>query len=79
VTRTADLSRFLGRSPERLSIPEMRELHGKWVAIEIYSPEVNPARVIVALGDSPDQCAAQLRVVGLDPQQHEYQLMRSPL
>lgn len=77
--RSLDLSRFIGRSPERLSISEIRALHGKWAAIEIYSPEVNPPRVIVALGESPAACAAALAAQGLDPERHEYQLLRSPL
>lgn len=58
---------------------EMRLLHGKWAAIEIYSPEVNPARRIAALGETPVACAALLAAQGLDPLAYEFQLMRSPL
>jgi hypothetical protein len=79
VKRPLDLSQFIGREPERLTIPELRALHGKWAAFEIYDPATNPPHLIVALGDSPAACAQALLTRGLDPNQHEFRLIRSPL
>ena len=42
----------IGRPPETLALPERTRLAGKYIAMEIYSPEVLPLRRIEAIGDS---------------------------
>lgn len=79
MNRTSDFSRFLGRAPESLTIPELRQLHGIWLAYEIYTPQTTPLKRIAAAGSSIGDCAAQLSKQGRDPLLHEYQLLRSPL
>jgi hypothetical protein len=72
----ADLSRFVGAEPDRLSLDERRALTGKWIALEVYSPATIPLRRIVTVGDSPAACIAALKEQGLDPAGFEFTLMQ---
>jgi len=76
--RTVDLRSFLGREPERLSLPEREALAGKWIAFEIYSPKTLPLRRIEAMGDSVEDCIRQLGERGLDPRQFEFEALKWP-
>jgi hypothetical protein len=67
-----DLSRFIGRSPDNLSLKERLVLDGAWVAFEIYSPLKLPLRRFDAIGDSAAECRRQLGARGLDPTEYEY-------
>ena len=69
---------FIGRDPERLSIAERTSLTGRWMAMEIYTPQNLPLRRIEALGNSVDECAIQLRDRGLDPMMFEYSVVTPP-
>lgn len=69
-------SDLIGRDPDRLSIAESRAAAGKWIALEIYTPQTLPLRRIVAIGDSVDSCAADLRRRGLDPLKFEFTILR---
>ncbi len=51
---------------------EAAALQGKWIALEIYSPERLPLRRIEAVGDSVDECMRQLSERGLDPRRFEF-------
>jgi hypothetical protein len=62
----------IGRSPERLSLEERFALAGKYVALEIYTPQAIPLRRIEAIGDSTGECVRELKVRGLDPQRFEF-------
>ena len=62
----------MGRSPERLSLEERFALAGKYVALEIYTPQAIPLRRIEAIGDSTGECVGELKVRGLDPQRFEF-------
>ena len=48
-TATKDPQRAIGRSPDRLSLDEHRALTGKYIALEIYTPEDLPLRRIEAI------------------------------
>ncbi len=74
----ADLRRFLGREPERLSLAEREALSGKWIALEIYTPQTLPLRRIEAIGESVADCARQLNERGLDPRRFEFESLRWP-
>ncbi len=71
-----DSARFLGRSPETLTIEERRQLAGQWIALPLYSPDTLPLRLIEAIGASPADCATQLAARGRDASGFEYQLLR---
>ena len=78
MTATKDRERAIGRSPERLSLEERIRLAGKYVAMEIYSPEAAPLRRIEAIGDSLDECVRMLKTRGLDPARFEFTRMPPP-
>ncbi len=73
-----DPQRALGRAPERLTIAELRALAGQIVALEIYTPETTPLRIIEAIGDSAEACMKQLAARGLDPRSFEYMMLKEP-
>lgn len=73
-----EYSRYIGRAPEQLKPAEIRSLHGVWAALEIYTPQTTPLRVIEALGASPSECMQALAARGLDPRQFEYVPLRAP-
>jgi len=56
-----------------------REDHvGRWVALEIYTPQTLPLRTIEAEGATQSECIAQLKSRHLDPTHFEYLLLKSP-
>jgi hypothetical protein len=67
-----DAGRVLGRNPDRLTIAERKALTGKYIALEIYSPETIPLRRIEAIGDSLAECLRSLKARGLDPLNFEF-------
>jgi hypothetical protein len=67
-----------GRSPEQLSLAELTALEGRVVAVEIYTPETLPLRRIEAIGESAEDCAAQLAARGLDPRRFEFVVLKAP-
>lgn len=73
-----DPKRILGRAPERLTLDEQQALAGKFIALEIYSPEILPLRRIEALGDSVEECIRQLAARGLDPTKFEFSRLKAP-
>jgi hypothetical protein len=75
---TKDPQRALGRSPDRLDLDERRALIGKYIALEIYTPEDLPLRRIEAIGDSMQECARQLVARGLDPVRFEFSRLAPP-
>jgi hypothetical protein len=67
----------IGRNPDDLSLEERATLTGKWVALEIYSPDTLPLRRIEAIGDSVAECVRMLKSRGLDPMKFEYSRLKS--
>ena len=63
---------LLGRPPESLSLRERMALAGKWIALELYTPETLPLKVIDAIGDSAAECIRQLEARGQDPRGYEF-------
>ena len=62
----------IGRSPDRLTLTERSRLAGKYIALEIYTPEAAPQRRIEAIGDSLEDCVKMLVSRGLDPAHFEF-------
>ena len=63
---------LLGESPDRLTLSERRAYAGRWIALELYTPETLPLRRIEAIAPSGLACAQALRERGLDPARYEY-------
>jgi hypothetical protein len=79
MTATAkDSELAIGRSPERLSLDERVRLAGKYIALEIYTPEALPLRRIEAIADSLEECVRMLKKRGLDPATFEYSRLAYP-
>lgn len=78
VTAAKDPQLALGRAPERLSLEERRALIGKWIALEIYTPEALPLRRIEAIAGSMEECMRQLRARHLDPMRFEFTRLAPP-
>ena len=75
---TKDPQHAIGRSPDDLSLGERRALTGKYIALEIYTPEDLPLRRIEAIGDSVVECVLQLVARGLDPVRFEFSRLAPP-
>jgi hypothetical protein len=70
--------RAIGRSPDRLTLEERHALTGKYVALEIYTPEATPLRRIEAIGDTIEECVRQLQARKLDPMRFEFSRLSQP-
>ena len=71
-TATSDPQKAIGRSPDRLSLAERTALAGKYIALEIYTPENLAYRRIEAVGGSLQECVRMLKGRGLDPKNFEF-------
>ena len=69
---------FVGKPLDSLPVKDRVRLTGKWVALEIYTPETLPLRIIEAAGDSAADCVKQLRARNLDPSRYEFSLVPPP-
>lgn len=78
VTAASDPKQAIGRAPERLTLEERIALTGKFIALEIYTPEALPLRRIEAIGDAIEDCARQLTERGHDPMQFEFARLEPP-
>ena len=78
VSAASDPKLAIGRAPERLSLEESLALVGKFIALEIYTPEAQPLRRIEAIGDSVEVCVRQLTERGHDPTRFEFLRLRPP-
>jgi hypothetical protein len=77
MTATAnDAGRLVGRGPDQLTLEERARFAGKYIAMEIYTPETLPLRRIEAIGDSIEECIRMLNSRGLDPRKFEYSRLR---
>jgi hypothetical protein len=68
----------VGLPPERLSVEQMTALSGYIVALELYTPETAPVRRIEAIGETAEECMAELAGRGLDPRRFEYVMLKAP-
>ena len=75
---TKESARAVGRNPDRLTLAERLALAGKYIALEVYSPETIPLRRIEAIGDTMAECIRNLRSRGLDPRNFEFSRLAPP-
>ena len=73
-----DPRQALGRNPDRLTLEERFALAGKFIALEVYTPETLPLRRIEAVGGSMEECVRMLQGRGLDPRQFEFTVLSRP-
>jgi hypothetical protein len=70
--------RALGRNPDELNLEERTALAGKWIALEIYTPENLALRRIEAIGDSVADCVRMLKARGLEAGNFEFSVLKGP-
>lgn len=70
--------RLIGRPVDSLTLAERWKLAGKWIALELYTPQTLPLRNIEAIGDTAQECVAVLQQRGLDPEHYEFQPLPQP-
>lgn len=73
-----NLRDLIGRAPDRLDLATREETVGKVIAMRLYSPQNLALQRIEAIGDSVNQCVAQLKERGLDPFDHEFSRLNPP-
>jgi non-ribosomal peptide synthetase component F len=73
-----DPRKVVGLCLDRLSVKQAAALSGYMVALELYSPETGPVRRIEAIGETAEECAAELAARGLDPRHFEYVMLKAP-
>ncbi len=78
VSASSDPQHAIGRAPDRLTLEEQLALTGKFIALEIYTPDVLPLRRIEAIGDSVDDCVRQLIQRGHEPARFEFSRLEPP-
>ena len=78
VSAASDPKQAIGRAPERLTLEERLALTGKFIALEIYTPEGLPLRRIEAIGDSVEECVRQLVERRHDPKLFEFTRLLAP-
>jgi hypothetical protein len=78
VSAAKDPQKAIGRAPERLTLDERHALTGKYVALEIYSPDTLPFRLIEAIGNSVEDCIRQLSARRLDALRFEFVRLAPP-
>ena len=78
ISAASDPQQAIGRAPERLSLDERHAFVGKFITLEIYTPEALPLRRIEAIGDSVEECVRQLTARGHDPAHFEFSRLAPP-
>jgi hypothetical protein len=73
-----DPQRVIGRTPDRLTLKERYALAGKYIALQVYTPEEAPLRRIEAIATTVEECIRQLATRGLDPLRFEFSRLQPP-
>lgn len=73
-----NLRDLVGQAPDRLDLATREATVGKVIAMEIYTPKNLALQRIEAIGDSVQECVAQLRERGRDPLDHEFSRLNPP-
>lgn len=69
---------MIGRAPDQLTLEERRRLAGKFVALEVYTPDTLPLVQIEAIGDRIGDCVRMLKSRGLDAAHFEFRMLPPP-
>ncbi len=76
--QNSDWKNVIGKSIDALPLKVRWTLTGRWMAVELYSPERLPLRILAAVGDDARDCVAQLRANGVDPALYHFELITEP-
>ena len=71
-------AKLIGKPLDGLSLADRWKFSGIWVALEIYTPQTMPLRMIEAVGGSAAECIQQLTSRGLDPARFEFTPLPQP-
>ncbi len=74
----SNLQDLIGQAPDRLNLATREATVGKVIALQVYSPKNLALQRIEAIGDTVQDCVAQLRERGLDPLDHEFSRFNPP-
>lgn len=77
-TERLDFKVLVGKPVDGFSLADQWRYAGVWVALELYTPQTLPVRLIAAAGASASECIAELRSQGLDPERFEYRPLVQP-
>jgi hypothetical protein len=72
------LKDFIGKAVDGLPLSDRWALSGHWIALELYSPQRLPLRLIQAVGVSPRECIQQLQERNLNPALYEFEALNQP-
>lgn len=69
---------LIGHAPDRIDLATREAAVGKVIAQQVYSPRNLALQRIHAIGDSVQDCVAQLKERGLDPLDYEFSRLNPP-
>ena len=69
---------LIGNAPDRLDLATREATVGMVIAMQIYSPANLALQRIQAIGDTVQECVAQLKDQGLDPLDYEFSRLNPP-
>ena len=64
--------KLIGQPIDGMSLDDRWKFSGVWVALEVYTPQEMPLRIIEAAGASAQECIQQLASKGLDVSRFEF-------
>ncbi len=70
--------KLIGKPIGGLSLSDRWKFSGVWVALEVYTPQTLPLRIIEAAGASAPECIQQLISRGLDASRFEFVPLAQP-
>ncbi len=73
-----DFKALIGKPVDGFTLADQWRFAGVWIALELYTPQTLPMRLIAAAGTSASECIAQLREQGLEPERFEYRPLAQP-
>ena len=73
-----NLDKFVGRTPDRLTLDEREALVGYYMARQVYSPKNLALQRIEAVGESVAACVENLKRAGKNPLEYEFTRFNPP-
>lgn len=70
--------KLIGQPIDGMSLADRWEFSGVWVALEVYTPQTMPLRIIEAVGGSAAECIQHLISRGLDARRFEFSPLPQP-
>jgi len=77
-SRAEMAKKLIGQPMDGLRLADRWKFSGIWVALEVYTPQGMPLRIIEAVGANASECIRQLSSRGLDASQFEFVPLPQP-